>query len=265
MKLDGKRALVTGASSGIGRAIAHALAKKGVQLAIAARRTSELESLAEEIASDGEAAAKRPIVLTADLSKPGEAARLAETARAALGEIELLVSNAGVNITGRQEDLGDADEARAMFETNYWSPLALTRALLPSMRAKNQGAIVNVTSLASLTPLPKDGHYASTKAALSLATEALRMELASTAIQVLNVLPGPVATAMFEAPRVLGPEFGKMMDRSPRGTPDGLARRIVSALERRRARVVYPASYAFVRRFPNFSLWAAHRLAPRYA
>src|SRR5262245_21436135 len=137
MKLEGKRALVTGASSGIGRAIARELGRRGVVLALAARRTPALESLAAEISAEG---GTRPVVLTADLSRAGEAALCAEVARVKLGGVDLLVNNAGVNITGRQEEIGDDQAAREMFETNYWSPLALTRALVPAMREAGEGA-----------------------------------------------------------------------------------------------------------------------------
>src|SRR5690242_505739 len=117
-ELSGSRALVTGASSGIGRAIARALAEKGVTLAIAARREAALASLAGEIEAAGH---PRPTVLTADLSRPGEAARLAARATEALGGVDLLVNNAGVGISGGQLTVGDDPDARALFETNFWS------------------------------------------------------------------------------------------------------------------------------------------------
>ncbi|MFI5290325.1 MAG: SDR family NAD(P)-dependent oxidoreductase, partial [Polyangia bacterium] len=154
--LNGKRVLVTGASSGIGRALSKALAQAGAKLAIAARRVGALEALADEIALAGGA---RPVVLTADLSARGEAERLGARAIEALGAVDILVNNAGVGAGGAQVVMGDADEARALFETNYWAPLALTRALVPEMRKRGAGAVVNVASIGAVTPMPFAGHY----------------------------------------------------------------------------------------------------------
>src|SRR5262245_59666143 len=107
--IAGKRALVTGASSGIGRALAIALAKRGAILALSARRRAALDSLADEIAATG---ASRPKVLEADLSQPGAAAKLAREADQALGGVDLLVNNAGVGIAGSQVVVGDDAIAR---------------------------------------------------------------------------------------------------------------------------------------------------------
>ena len=255
-------ALVTGASAGIGRALARELALGGAKVAVAARRTAPLEQLAEEIERAG---GTRPVILRADLSQPGEAARLAERALEALGEIDLLVNNAGSNLRGRQDAVADSPAARAMLELNYWSPLALTAQLAPQMVARGRGAIVNVASISALTPMPENGHYSSSKAALSLATETLRMELHGTGVHVLSVLPGPVQTDMLEQVKAELPAGRKMLERTPRGTPEALAKKIVRAVEKRQPRVVYPAALGFIRRFPNFSLWAAHKLAPQFA
>ena len=109
MKLAGKTALVTGASSGIGRGLAKALAAEGVRLAVSGRRADALASLADEIERDGGA---RPVVLPADLSQRGQAADLAARATAALGQIDILLNNAGVGISGAQHVVGDDDMAR---------------------------------------------------------------------------------------------------------------------------------------------------------
>ncbi|HEX8953979.1 MAG TPA: SDR family NAD(P)-dependent oxidoreductase, partial [Polyangia bacterium] len=126
MQLFGKTALVTGASSGIGRALAKALAQKGVVLAVSARRKAALDSLADEIEAAG---GKRPAVLTADLSKRGEARLLGERAIAALGRIDLLVNNAGVGTAGPRQTSRDGFELR--FAVNYLAPYVLARAIRP--------------------------------------------------------------------------------------------------------------------------------------
>jgi len=259
MKLEGKKALVTGASSGIGRAAAKALALAGVELAISARREGALASLADEIEAAG---GKRPRILTADLSQRGEARRLGEAALSALGAVDILVNNAGVGLGGAQAVVGDDDEARILFETNYWSALALVKVLLPSIRARS-GAVVNVSSIGALTPMPLAGHYSSSKAALQLMTETLRLELRGSGVQVLAVMPGPVDTAMLAE---LGevPGGAKMLERMPRGNVGTLARKIVRALERGRRTVVYPASLAVVRHFPSVALRLSGSLLPHF-
>jgi short-subunit dehydrogenase len=255
IELFGKRALVTGASSGIGRALAKALARENVWVAVSGRRQAALDSLADEIERAG---GTRPAVLPADLSKRGEAHRLGERAIEALGQVDLLVNNAGVGIGGSQVVVADDDVARELFETNYWSALALTRALVPGMRARNAGAIVNVSSIGSITPMPLAGHYSSSKAALSLATETLRLELRDTDLHVLHVLPGPVDTAML-AEFALVPGGDKVLAGMPKGDVDTLAQKIIRGLERRKRAFVYPTMLAAIRHLPTVFVRMAAR------
>lgn len=254
MKIDlkDKKALITGASSGIGRALAKALAARGVTVAISARREESLESLAKEIADAGGLPA---VVLPADLSQRGEAQRLGERALEALGRVDLLVNNAGVGLGGAQVVVGDDDEARTLFETNFWSALALTRVVVPGMRHRNQGAIVNVSSMGSITPMPLAGHYASSKAALALATETLRMELRDSALHVLHVIPGPVDTALLAEYRA-APGGEKVLAGMPRGNVDTLAQKIIRGVEKRQRALVYPGALALARHFPTMALRA---------
>ncbi len=252
MQLYGKTALVTGASSGIGRALAKALAKQGVVLAVSARRKEALDRLADEIEKAG---GKRPVVLTADLSKRGEARQLGALAVAALGRVDLLVNNAGVGIGGAQHVVGDDDMARELFETNYWSALALSAALVPAMRERRFGAVVNVASIGAFAPMPLGGHYCSSKAALSLHSETLRLELRGSGIHVFNVQPGPVDTGMLaEFSAVPGGE--DFLARMPRGSADVLARKIVRGLERGQRALVYPTSLGIARHLPTVALRA---------
>jgi uncharacterized protein len=245
MELSGKRALITGASSGIGRALALALGREGVRLAIAARRVAALTSLADEVERAG---GPRPVVLAADLSQRGEADELARRATAALGGVDILVNNAGLGIGGTQAIIGDDDIARELFETNYWTPLALTRALVPAMRAAGGGAVVNVSSIASYTPFPLTGHYAASKAALSLSTETLRTELRGSGIAVQLVLPGPVETPMLAE---LKQVRGVPLDSMPRGDTATLARKMVRMLRTGRETLVYPGSLSVARHLPT--------------
>ncbi|MQY03541.1 SDR family NAD(P)-dependent oxidoreductase [Actinomadura macrotermitis] len=235
--LRGRRIVLTGASSGIGRALAVALARRGAELAVTARREPLLRELATEITGAGGPA---PHILPADLSRPGAAAGLAAQARDALGGADILINNAGVPATGSVAAHGDDAEARAWFETNLWTPLALTAALLPALRAADRGVIVNVTSTLQAVPLPMAGYYGAAKSALAQATRSLRHELRDTRIQVVEVVPGSTDTALRDLDR-LPWRSGRPPRTLPPTTPEAVAAAVVRALETGRARVVHPS------------------------
>jgi short-subunit dehydrogenase len=257
--ISGNRILLTGASSGIGRELAKELADRGAVLALAARRRPLLESLAEEIEAAGGAS---PALFDTDLSRRGAARELATASREALGEIDVLVNNAGGGVGGRIAAVGDRDEGREAFEVNYWSPLALIQALAPAMLERGNGAIVNVTSMGQVTTWPGFGAYAATKAAFSVATETLAMEMHGTGVHVMEVLPGPVDTAVQGETR-LAPGIERMLKRVPLGDAKTMARRIVEGLERGRRRVIYPRQAAIGYLFPALVRRDGRRLAAR--
>ena len=259
MKIDGSGVLLTGASSGIGRELARELGARGARLVIAARRRALLDEVAAEITARGGSA---PVVVGTDLSERGAAADLAEQARSALGGVDVLVNNAGGGVGGRIAIVGDADAAREAFEVNYWSPLALVAALAPDMQQRGHGAVVNVTSMAQVSTWPGFGAYAATKGAFGVATETLAMEMAGSGVHVMEVLPGPVDTAVQGETR-LAPGIGRMLDRVPLGDARELAKLVVRALERGRARVIYPRRTAFAYVLPTLARWDARRQAAR--
>lgn len=227
MDLAGRRVLLTGASSGIGRELALALVARGARVAVTARRREPLEQLGAEA------------VLTADLAQRGAAHELAGAAEQVLGGIDVLINNAGGGVGGHVATVGDHAAAREAYEINYWSPLALVHAVAPQMIARGEGTIANVTSMAQVSSWPSVGAYAATKAALASATETLRMELAPAGVHVLEVVPGPVDTAVQGETR-LAPGITRMLDRVPLGDPKVMAELTVRALERGRLRVIYP-------------------------
>jgi short-subunit dehydrogenase len=259
--LTDRKVLLTGASSGIGRELAFVLAACGTRLVLTARRADRLDVVAGEIARRGH---PRPATVTADLAQRGAASELADRAQAALGTIDVLINNAGGGVGGSQWSVGDHDAAREAFEINYWSPLALTRALVPGMRRRRDGAVVNVTSMAQISTWPGFGAYAATKAALGVATETLRLELSGSPIHVLEAIPGPVDTAVQGETRLV-PGIDRMLDRIPLGDAKEMARRIVTALERRRATVIYPRRAALAYLLPTLARADSRRLAARVA
>jgi short-subunit dehydrogenase len=258
-KLHGKTVLITGASGAIGAEVARRLAAHGARVALSARREDRLRALAEEIAA-GDGA--RPAVLSVDLGQPGQAAALAERAIEALGEIDVLINNAGNSIQGLVWVAGDCTESRSVLETNLWSPLALIAALAPRMVRRGEGAIVNVGSMARVSPFPHLGHYAASRAALAVATQVLEMELRPRGVRVVEVALGAIDTPASRQNRAL-----TGADRWLEGGPgletlDSAAAAIVRAAEGDAAGVTFhPRSLRWVHRFPGLGRHYAQRMA----
>ncbi|WP_445146389.1 SDR family NAD(P)-dependent oxidoreductase [Dyella sp. Tek66A03] len=192
-RLDGRVALVTGASSGIGEATALALAEAGARVAIAARRRDRLEALAATL----EALGAEPTVLVADLSSEAEAQRVVAETEARYGRLDILVNNAGVMYL---EPVVDADLGRwrRMLELNVLSLIASTQAALPGMRSRRDGHIVNISSTAGRVANPNAAGYAATKFGVVAFSEALRREVYQHNIRVTVIEPGAVATELRE-------------------------------------------------------------------
>ena len=259
MQLEGRRVLVTGASSGIGRELATVLAARGARVAVVARREDRLNTLAAKIEEDG---GHRPAIIVADLADPGTAGRVGAHALQQLGGLDLLINNAGGGVGGTQAAVGDRVEARTAFEVNFWSPVALTATVLPELRQRDEAYVVNVTSLAQVMTWPMMGHYAASKAALAQATETLRLECAPTTVRVLEVILGPIDTAV-QAETRLVPGIGKALSSSPLGTPRRTAARIVRAIERDQSRLVYPAPLRAAYALPTITRRYIARLATK--
>lgn len=248
-------AFVTGASAGIGEAVAKELAAAGYDLTLVARREAELDRVA---ASLPEGVAARCVV--ADVSAVDELAGLVEHAQAELGPIDVLVNNAGVQIVGLTHEFA-AEAGERLLTINVFAPFRLTLAVLPTMLKRGSGTIVDIASLAALAPTLGMYHYSASKAALAAASEALRAEVAPQGVHVVTVYPGPVATAMATAAierYTKNPTKGM-----PFGTTQGLARLVLRAIERKRPRVIYPRSYAIARMFPGLTRWIMDRFSPR--
>lgn len=184
-------ALITGASSGIGRELALQLARGGVRVAVTARRRVELDQLAEEIQRLGQEA----VVLPADLSQPAEAFRVVGEAERALGRLDLLIANAGVGKAAYVANLPWM-EIEQMLMVNAIGAIALIRAALPGMLRQGSGYIVGISSLASYRGLPANAAYSSSKAALSTFLESVRVETRDQGIAIIDIHPGYIRTPM---------------------------------------------------------------------
>jgi NADP-dependent 3-hydroxy acid dehydrogenase YdfG len=189
--LDGKRALVTGASSGIGEATAEALAAAGVSVALGARRRERIDKLAERIEKGGGVARAFEV----DVSDEGAARGFVEGATAALGGLDILINNAGVMLLGPVEG-ADTEEWRRMVGVNVLGLLYCTHAALPIMRQAGGGHIVNVSSVAGRFANAGSAVYNVTKFGVTAFSEALRQEALEANIRVTVVEPGYVATEL---------------------------------------------------------------------
>ena len=179
---------ITGTSSGFGRAFAeHALAQ-GHNVVATARR---IESVADLVAL----APQRVLAVALDVDLPGAAAAAVDAAVQRFGRIDVLVNNAGYGAVGALEETPDA-ELRALFETNFFGAMALTRAALPVLREQRSGAIVNISSLGGQLSFAGFSAYSATKFALEGASEALAQEVATFGIKVLIVEPGQFRTQL---------------------------------------------------------------------
>lgn len=187
-------ALITGASSGIGAAMADALAQRGSSIILSARNAAKLESDAAQMRK---AYGVGVHVVAADLSQPHGALDLhAEIVRRGL-TIDLLVNNAGFGLTGPFLSHGLSEE-EGQVQVNVTSLMALTHLFAPAMAERNRGGIINIASLSAFQPQAYSAVYAATKSFVLLFSEALWLELAPRGVHVLAVCPGPVVTSFFE-------------------------------------------------------------------
>jgi NADP-dependent 3-hydroxy acid dehydrogenase YdfG len=190
-KLEGKVAVVTGASSGIGEATAEALAKEGAAVVVAARREDRLSGLVKKIEADG----GRALAVACDVTDEGQAHSLIQRAEETFGGVDILVNNAGVMLLSRIER-GLSDEWRRMFDINVLGLLYTTHAAIGAMRRRGGGHIVNISSVAGRKVRVTGGVYSGTKWAVNAISEALRLELLDDGIRVTVVEPGAVATEL---------------------------------------------------------------------
>jgi short-subunit dehydrogenase len=183
--LQGRRLLITGASGGIGKAVAEQAARAGIRLALAARSAEKLDALARELSAHG----AEVIAVPTDVTSPDDRRRLLAAAVERFGGLDALINNAGVGSFGHFAE-GTEAILRQVMEVNFFAPAELIRLAIPVLARGRQPAIVNVASMCGRRGLPAWSEYSASKFALCGLTEALRAELVRFGIDVLLVLPG---------------------------------------------------------------------------
>ena len=191
-RLDGRRALVTGGSKGLGLVMATALAQAGADVALVSRNLAECRAAADSVAA---AAGRRAVAFEADVTRADDVDRLVEEVRQGLGPVDILINNAGINVRGPAEELTESDWD-AVVGVNLKAPFLVARRLGPEMCRRGWGRVINMGSILSVIALPGRAPYASAKAGLLNLTKVLALEWAGKGVTVNAICPGPFATDM---------------------------------------------------------------------
>ena len=233
--LAGRLALVTGASSGIGQAVAVELAAAGARLVLVSRSEARLRDAARAVEAAGDAG-RTPLLVASDVADAEAVHRLAQRVEAEAGSPDLVVSNAGIGHFGPVATL-PLPRFRAILEVNLLGAVHCTQAFLPAMLRRRQGTLVFVSSGLGVLPFPGSAAYCASKHALNGFAGALRAEVEPQGVKVLLVLPGGTRTPFFEAnaypPEVLSRYLFQRLT-----SPERVARAVVRAVVRGRRRVV---------------------------
>lgn len=248
---SGTRALVTGASKGIGRATAEALAARGARVALQARTAADLEALAAALPGSGHAA------VPGDVGDAEDAARCVAGAIEALGGLDLVVSNAGV-AHYKPFRLQPLEEIEQMTRVNWLGTVHVVHAALPHLLDRAAGHIVIVSSGAALRSMPSGACYAATKAAQQAFGEALRQELSGSGVDVTVVFPGQVATSLHDHEKAAMPDFYLPDDQA--ASAADMAAAIIAGVEAGARGVYYPRNVRLLRAANGVSPQAADRL-----
>ena len=234
MKYDwkGKVVLITGASSGIGRALALELGKRGARLGLTARRGEELLHLSEEI----ERAGGEALALPADVRDPAAVAAAAERVREKWGRVDVLIANAGMSTTTAGTKL-DAGEVGDVITINVLGVVNSVAAVLPAMLERGAGHLVAISSLASYRGMPKSGAYSASKAAVSTFFESLRVDLRGTGVEVTIIHPGFIKTPLTAGREAQMPYLMEL---------DDAIKKIVRAVETRKKSYAFPWQLATI-------------------
>lgn len=260
VRFDGQVVLITGASSGIGAALAREFAREGAHTVLLARRAERIEALAQELRGGG----RRSLALTGDVTREGDVERAVERARQEFGRLDVAVANAGFSVAGRLQDL-TLDDYRRQLEPNVFGALRTVMSALPALR-ETRGRIVLIGSMFGMMSIPGATPYCMSKWAIAGLADGLAHELALYGVSVTHVMAGVIDTELYQVNN-----HGVFTNAPPKRPPPKLlkisaeqaARQIVTATWRRKRNYILPkhAKMAvFLQRyFPGMVYWSVAR------
>lgn len=232
-----KTAIVTGAASGIGRALAQALAARHARLVLADLDGDGVASVAQELTAAG----NRAHAVRIDVRNEDDVRALIDRTAAEHGRLDLMFNNAGIGVGGDELDVNSA-QWRTVVDVDLWGVVHGTRAAYAVMARQGDGHIINTASLAGLVAAPMQGSYTTSKHAVVGLSRALRIEGADLGVRVSVVCPGVIDTPIFRTTQVMRMSADTILAKSPirPASPDGLAQAVLRGIERNRAVIVYP-------------------------
>jgi dehydrogenase/reductase SDR family protein 7B len=260
MKFSDQTVWITGASSGIGAALAVAFAEKGARLVLSSRRRAQLEAIQKQCADPA-----RVFIYPLDVADFEAVQKVATTVLAEVGPIDIVINNAGISQRSLVAETTLAVDQRIM-DVNYFGTIALTKALLPSMIERQSGTIVAISSVMGKVGTPVRSAYAASKHALHGFFDSLRAEVADHGIKVCVICPGYVQTQVsLNALTGDGTPFKKMSDGNAKGlTPAAFAQKAIRAIGRQRSEVYiggFELIAIYLRRFfPSLWFWVVRQV-----
>lgn len=259
MKLSGKAVVITGASMGIGEAIAKLFAERGASVVLLSRDKDRAEAARQRIAH-----IERTLALACDVRDRKAVDRVVEATLQRFQRIDVWVNNAGHGILDAVAKV-DTAAARTAFETNFFGVVEAMQAVIPVMQRQGGGTIINISSVAGHVPLPFHALYSATKFAMNAVGKAARVELAGSGINVLTVCPGYVRTD-FGANAIRGSELRQVRPARARGiTAERVAKAVLHGYVRGKREVVVPwtmhGAIKMYQLFPGLVEWAMVRMA----
>lgn len=223
--IEGMRAIITGASSGIGRALALQMASRGCKLVVNARRQEKLTELVGEVEQAGGTA----VAQVGDVTDPEVRANMVALAEQSFGGLDILVNNAGIGALGRFAD-ADEERLRRVMEVNFFAPAELTRSAISVLEKSERPIVVNISSVLGHRGVPMKSEYCASKFAMHGLSDSIRAELIDRGIDVLLISPSTTASEFFD--NVIDNTTNKNWKLSSAKTPDYVARRTIKGIER---------------------------------
>lgn len=256
-ELRGRRVLITGASSGIGRALAEEAAGAGMRVALTARSAAPLEELAQKLMAQGADA----LAIPADVTLAPDRVRVLQVISERWGGLDVLINNAGIATQGPFLDSSE-DILRRVMEVNFFAPTELIRLAAPVLQKGQQPAVVNVSSMCGRRGLPMWSEYSASKFALFGLTEALRTEMVRHGIDVLAIVPGLTRTNLDQ--NLLQSDPRMYADFSKGMPPEQVAKDILTALRRNRSETVLGLEARWILRINRLWPWFVDRMFKRF-